>query len=612
MSGSPSPSRLLAERWGVPLLLIPLYLWGLWRWPLWDAEMWTVRAAAQPFAEMLKTVAEDKHPPLFFILEWLLFRIHPSYMVARVPPAIAALLAVIAAQQVAIRHFGRRTGWFTALLFGMSPFMASYAANARSGTTTIFLGILALGFGLDLVTGPQPRKSALALGLVTLTGLYVHYAMALTTVGMALGGGLAGISRKMEQRGQRLGLGVVALLLPTLAFLPWALGPMSQQHLDEKPAARTWLVLRYLWWPIGPEHILPGATLLLGLAIFGLARMLWRVDPRRAVFAGWAITAVVVPYLWSTIPSVPGKFYLFAPLLGMFLMLAAYALATLTKMLERRLPEGWAIGTVSLAVVGGGVLPLYYTLNVTSNLVSIAPLTPGIYDPRLEARVLRTTEVGHPIALFTGTRAAEDLLYYVPELDPKEGRPGDPPRPAWIATPRTEDRVETERQLKESAPGCLFTEAFSFYLKVPHPEECSALLRHITEVAERDLYGPFLLELATEAWRDRNVKRVEQYARLAAEQDAVSAKGDVLLVRVLVETRQHEAALVAADAGMKKAARYLQRQEWKDLAELRLQAAKALRNGPEVHATEQTLLCLKERLYHPDEGWCNGGILGLL
>ena len=76
LSAAPWPALL--ERLLLPLLLLPLYVGGVGRWPMWDAEMWTLRTSMEPFAEMMRRVAEDKHPPLFFIVEWLLFRISPS------------------------------------------------------------------------------------------------------------------------------------------------------------------------------------------------------------------------------------------------------------------------------------------------------------------------------------------------------------------------------------------------------------------------------------------------------------------------------------------------------------------------------------------------------
>ncbi|HND34557.1 MAG TPA: glycosyltransferase family 39 protein, partial [Myxococcota bacterium] len=280
-TSSPPPAALnFLERWGVILAVLPLFVGGLNRWPVWEAEIWTQRTCVVPFGEMLKLVAEDKHPPLFFIVEWLLLHLHASDAMARLPALVFGLAALAMMQRVATRHLGRVQGWFATLLLALSPYMVCYAANARSGTLTILLGIVALGFGLDLVTGERPRRAAVGLSLSLLVGVYVHYDMFLALGGVALGGifGLLVDHRPRAERLRRLGLGVGALVVPVLAFLPWLFGPMQQQHIEDPEHAqeRTLKVLRYLLWPVGPEYIPEGSTILLLLALVGLFSLLRR------------------------------------------------------------------------------------------------------------------------------------------------------------------------------------------------------------------------------------------------------------------------------------------------------------------------------------------------
>ncbi len=617
MSSSPSPSPLLPflERWGIVVLVAPLYLLGLNRWPVWEAEIWTQRTCVVPFREMLALVAEDKHPPLFFMLEWLLLHLHASDAVARLPAMVFGLAAIVVLQRVVERHFGQPHAWFATLLLAFSPYMVTYSANARSGTLTILLGAVALGVGLDLVAGDRPRRAALGLSASLLIGVYVHYDMFLALGGAALGGifGLLLDDRPRRERLSRLGLGVVSLLVPVLAFLPWLLGPMQRQQIEDPEHAqeRTFRVLRYLLWPVGPEYIAAGAVLLLLAAILGLLYLVRR-NARSGMLLGWAVAAVAIPYLWSTTAGTLGKYYLYAPFQGFFILLAAAGLVAGTTFLSRFLPPRAAIGLLSLGVVAGSIRPLYDVLVPYSNLVSVSLTTPGVWDGRMDANAILNVPVGRLPGIIPVDGAGQSFLHYAPPLDIFRVKPGEQRRTAWKALSHTQDSKLIVAYRAEARTGCLLAHAFSDMLLVEPPLDCQKVLDYVRELGEKHNHGPFLMETAVQAALKKDWERAEKYARLSAEHSPVSSAPNILLAGILIDSGRPADAMTTIEAGLDKAARYRQRNEWTELARLKLEAAQGTRDPQRIGEAEKLQSCLNENLYSIREGWCQGGIFWLL
>jgi hypothetical protein len=601
-------------------MVLPVYVWGLDHWPMWDAESWTLRVSALPLQGLYDEVARDRHPPLFFFLEALLVRLSPTVAMLRVPAALSALLAIAVVHHTAVTHLGRRAGWFAGLCLALSPFHTAYAANARSGTLTTLLGATALASALSLVHGPRPRQAALGLALSLGLGLWVHYDMGLAVAGAGLGGllGLALSPGEGPSRRERALLGAAALSVAALSFLPWVLGPMVSQSLQERPAERSVEVWHFLWWSVGPDYRPMGGTLLVLLGLLGLLR----AARQRAVgglLGGWLAAGLLVTYLWSSNRDTLGKTYLYAPLQPLFVLLVGNGLAGLCGGVGRLWGRSGAAAVgrservaavaLSLGLFALSARPLLDVLLPTSNLVSVAPLTPGVYDPRLDALTLASAPVGHAPRVMPDARAAMDWVAARPALSAFQS---GPPQPAWRALTRTDERSELQRYTTEAGLGCLFTEAFSALLVVPFPEDCVVLRRVVREVGEARRYGPYLLEASLSAAAAGDREAALRLAEQAIETSVVSVRPDRHLTLLLLEGGEPEAAVRAAAEGIRTASRYRLRNDWIQLLELQAEAARAAGDTATAARTRQELDCLRARLTRPTEAWCAAGLLGFL
>lgn len=571
-----------ARRWaarlsvGLPVAIAAVVaVGGLTRFPLWDAEAWTRDVALRPVGEMLAEVAADRHPPLFFLLEWVLVRLQDSDALLRAPAALAAVGLVAAGALVARRLAGDGAALVAGLLLATSPFVAAYAASARASIVIGGVGALVLATSLQVARGPRPERAAALQAAVLGVGLYLQYGV-LCAWGAA---GLAAVlgpwlSPDADRRWRRIGLGVGSVALSGLILAPWALGPGASQVASTEVVVRTPAVFRYLWWPVGPAWVPDGATLLLVLAAIGAAIGAAR-GPDRGVILGWVLAAVVVPWGLAGVQGFTAKAYVFAPFVGPFAVLVGLAAA-----------EGgrWAVPIVAAVVLAVQVPGLVHTGSLPANLASISPRSVATFDTRRDVELLREVSrlTGHTVK--PGPRGVRDWLRYAPDLDPAVTlrRP-----PAWVATDRSLREVDAPSL--HAGDACRLGFALEVILTVP-PADCRVFLDAMA--ARADGYGPFELELAQGAWEAKDIATAEVFARRAAEHTPASGLPESVLAGWMTEEGRLDEALDLLAAGADKAADHGRIAEWLHIEEQRLRAATAGGRRSEVRQAERMIRCL--------------------
>lgn len=489
-SGDGRATRLAAL--ALVLLAGPLYIEGLTRWPLWEDEDWTRLAVAGTPLEMVHFVAGDRHPPLFFIGEWIFGRASSGDGALRAFPALCGLAMALLVHRLTRRFLGGPAAWAAGILAALLPFTVAAAATARAGTLMALLGAGLLGASLSLAGGRKPRRAALAIAVLGAAGLYTHYTMGWALAGAA-SGAFGGILRAPDlsraQKRERLVLLGLALAAATVAFSPWALGPMWRQWAampnNDSSLPRDFRVLRYLLWPVGQRLVTWASYPLLLVAIVG-AVGLARRSPIGGVIAGWGAAAIVVPWAFSNNAFAAGRYYLFAGFFPYFCVCAAWGLASLAAVTARgRLQRARSIlpGAVALAACTPGLLLL---LRTPGSPVAIGPIPAGIYDPRFEADLLASIRAGGQPPIFAPEPSLWAWRHYRPELM------GSGAGQSWIAANRSPEGGGGEQAGRKSR--CVFRDAFSLVVEVRDPAGCEALLAAI--VANADRYGPFQLEVA--------------------------------------------------------------------------------------------------------------------
>jgi hypothetical protein len=155
-----------------PLLLLSvaagLRLPGLWLESAWYDETFTAAIAQLPLDRLPAVIASDVHPPLWYLLEWLIVRVFGvSEAALRLPAALFGLLLVWLAYRLALalqleHKTALATGWLVALL----PAFLYYSNEARAYS---LLACAVVGAGIAIIKD-RPRWFALA----ALVAMYSH------------------------------------------------------------------------------------------------------------------------------------------------------------------------------------------------------------------------------------------------------------------------------------------------------------------------------------------------------------------------------------------------------------------------------------------------------
>lgn len=263
---------------------------GTW---FWLDEGIAIGISSHPLASIPELLARDGSPPLYYALLHLWMSIFGSSESAtHALSLIFALATVPTALWAGWSLFGRRAGWMSALLAGVSPFIAYHANETRMYSLVVLLTFVVVATFVHGFVFRRRRHLigfAAALTLLAYThnwGLLVGLGCAAAVVAcLALG-----TNRRATARDAALAFGAVGL-----AYLPWLPTLLEQLTSNQSPWAQkpTLLLVReQLATMVGG----PDGLVALGIgAGVGLAAMLrWPWDRKAIALAIMTIVPVVV------------------------------------------------------------------------------------------------------------------------------------------------------------------------------------------------------------------------------------------------------------------------------------------------------------------------------
>lgn len=122
------------------------------RAPLWYDENFTLILARLPFEKMIAATAGDVHPPLWYLLEWIMYHAAPSLPAwgIRIPALTFSLLAfVMFLKLCGTLHIPFRVRTLAAILMAILPMQLWYAQEGRMYAMLEFLVLATLYTGLN-------------------------------------------------------------------------------------------------------------------------------------------------------------------------------------------------------------------------------------------------------------------------------------------------------------------------------------------------------------------------------------------------------------------------------------------------------------------------------
>jgi uncharacterized membrane protein len=277
--------------------------------PLWYDENFSLTLARLPFDKMIQATAADVHPPLWYLIGWMLYHAAPDLpaWALRLPSAAFSLLALYLLDQLCERmHLPARVRVIAVCLMAFLPFQIWYAQEGRMYAMLEMLVLAALLAGLAkrwwlftfaVIALPYTQNYGVLYAVVIAAALYIH-----------------------DRRDWQYIL--LAGIVSMLAFAPWAYIVQQQMTLI---AGRYWImdagagavlnaIYKQFWASsmleagVITSHVVTFAALILGTLYTARSK-----HPHTALILGMAYMPVllswVVSLTWQPI-------LLFRPLIG--------------------------------------------------------------------------------------------------------------------------------------------------------------------------------------------------------------------------------------------------------------------------------------------------------
>ena len=197
-----------------------LRLWNLDGWGFWYDEGHSVLVANKPFDQLFTTLANDVHPPLYFLL--LRFWQQPfgdSEFALRWLSVACGVATVALVGKLAMLMVDRRAALGAAGLAAASPLLFYAAQEARMYSLATFF--VSLAACLLVVAWRSDRPAAwLGLAAAEAAALYTHYYTALPLLVLGLSA-LAAAVRGGWRRPRAVVAWLMCQIVALLLFLPW-------------------------------------------------------------------------------------------------------------------------------------------------------------------------------------------------------------------------------------------------------------------------------------------------------------------------------------------------------------------------------------------------------
>jgi hypothetical protein len=151
--------------------------------PLWYDENFTLLMARLPLSRMMEAAIGDVHPPLFYLINWLLYRLPglPVWAI-RLPSLICSMLCLPVLREILIqRKASPRLQTITLVLMAMAPQQIYYASEGRMYALLCLLVLL----GYLFVLQRRWVLIAVTVGAMALThnyGLFYGFTLGLVAI----------------------------------------------------------------------------------------------------------------------------------------------------------------------------------------------------------------------------------------------------------------------------------------------------------------------------------------------------------------------------------------------------------------------------------------------
>ena len=291
------------------IVAVPLRFLNLGMESFWYDETFTAWVAKLPLGRMFQAIRGDVHPPLFYMLEWVVAHtLGDSEYALRLQAAVFGTVAVLLLWQVAREiGFDIRTAFVAGLIAAVLPGTLYYSQEAR-----MYALLLCALLGMVLAGYREQWRIYLLCAIVAI------YSQNLGLVSVAaINLGVLG-SRCLQLRGQRwpvirstLSRPLLAMVVMVICWLPWSVMELAQASQMGNGFWLNALTVPDLLEPLtkltmgeraAPSIAIGGYAVAIALTVIGLwAGRRWVLTPRGIIIVALllGVPAMLAAVSWG-------------------------------------------------------------------------------------------------------------------------------------------------------------------------------------------------------------------------------------------------------------------------------------------------------------------------
>ena len=385
---------------GLLLFAFGFRILGLTHHNVWWDEGISVWLARMPLLEGIRWTAGDVHPPLYYIVLRLWYRVAgEGVFVMRYPSVLASVLTVALIARLGHRLQNRRVnpslshvGLLAAGFLSVSRFAIRWAQEIRMYALAAMWATAALSSAVWLWKR-RDRRAWIAYVATTTAGLFTLYLNATVLAVTNLGFLVLALRERDRQRTKRW---VTAQVAVVAALTPWLLYALPRMHSWSSDRAfslpffaQLYATMLTVGTSLDLQAILPFTLMALGGLIAGLIALVKYLplkDPNPTV--GWGslamlLAGVLLPPAIVAVVSLPGlRFYFSRPLVPRYLLplsacyyaLLAWGLFALQRIRPVRWGHALSVFFTVTALAGAflGLDSFYQGRTATDDYLTIA------------------------------------------------------------------------------------------------------------------------------------------------------------------------------------------------------------------------------------------------
>lgn len=248
---------------------------GFTRLGIWYDEIYSLGIVKSPFNEFLNFAFLDVHPPLYYLIYKVFYKIGALFginpiIVGKFVSLLPLYLTVGLSATKVRKNFGYLTAGLFAFCIVTMPQLMNFAVELRMYSWGLFFVTASFIYAYDILNNTGKLKNWIILTILTIASAYTHYFSAAAS--FVIYGVL--LLHLIKNNEKELKKWIISAVICVLSFAPW-LFILKQQVATV--SSNYWIapitferVLGYVWFVFSPDNLVIAGNEIATFSILGL------------------------------------------------------------------------------------------------------------------------------------------------------------------------------------------------------------------------------------------------------------------------------------------------------------------------------------------------------